>query len=74
MTPIEQSAAGERLNRSMVMGVGAAATPINAGGPSYFEAKMGTDKVNLQDDADAGANAVSEPAPPPAAPTRSPRK
>lgn len=79
VTPIEQSTAGERLNRSMVMGLGANVTPMNAGGPSYFDAKMGTDKVDLQDDADAGSNNVGEPAPPPQtatappAPTRSRR-
>jgi hypothetical protein len=55
--PIEQSHAGERLNRSMVMGLGADVKPLNAGGPTYFDAKMGTESVNLQDDADAASNA-----------------
>jgi hypothetical protein len=67
VTPIEQSEAGERLDRSRMMGLGTAATKIDAGGPSYFDARMGTEKVNLQDDADAGTN--NAPAPPePAAP------
>ncbi len=65
VAPIEQSQAGERINRAMVMGLGTGAERLDAGGPSYFEAKLGADKVNLQDDADAGANnvAVAEPAP-----------
>jgi hypothetical protein len=67
VTPIEQSTAGERLDRSRVMGLGSDVKPLNAGGPTYFDAKMGTDKVDLQDDADAGSN--NAPAPPePAAP------
>lgn len=66
VTPMEQSTAGERLNRSMVMGIGGTVKPINAGGPTYFDAKMGTEKVDLQDDADAGAAAASSPASPPA--------
>jgi hypothetical protein len=55
--PVEQSTAGERLNRSMVMGLGADVKQINAGGPTYFDAKAGTESVNLQDDADASSNA-----------------
>jgi hypothetical protein len=70
VTPIEQSTAGERLNRSMVMGLGAAVTPMNAGGPTYFDAKMGTEKVNLQDDADAGSSAPTPAAPAPAGRSR----
>jgi len=69
VTPIEQSKAGERLDRRRVMGLGTAATPIDAGGPSYFDAKMGTEKVDLQDDADAGSNNAPAPPEPPAAAT-----
>ena len=61
--PIEQSKAGERLNRSMVMGLGADVKPINAGAPTYFDAKMGVEKVDLQDDADAGGNNAPIPQP-----------
>lgn len=50
--PIEQSSCGERIDRSRVMGVGGKVRAMNAGGPTYFDAKMGTDQVNLQDDAD----------------------
>jgi hypothetical protein len=64
VSPVEQSAAGERLNRRLVMGIGGQVTPINAGGPSYFDAKLGTDTVNLQDDADAGTASASAPAAP----------
>jgi hypothetical protein len=66
VVPIEQSAAGERINRSLVMGLGTEAKRVDAGGPSYFEAKLGADKVNLQDDADAGADNVAVAAPAPA--------
>jgi hypothetical protein len=71
VTPIEQSAAGERIDRSMVMGLGGEARRIDAGGPSYFEAKLGTDKVNLQDDAEA--NTAPTAAAPPPTKTRSRR-
>jgi len=57
VAPIEQSTAGERLNRAMVLGLGGDVKPINAGGPTYFDARAGTETVNLQDDADAGSNA-----------------
>lgn len=66
--PIEQSKAGERLNRRLVMGIGGDVKPINAGGPSYFDAKLGTETINLQDDADQGAPAA---APVPSPPSRS---
>lgn len=66
VAPIEQSAAGERLDRSRMMGLGTAATKIDAGGPSYFDAKMGTEKVNLEDDAVSGAESATVPAPAPA--------
>jgi len=50
--PLEQNtAAGERLDRSKVQGLGRNVRKINAGGPSYFDAKMGMDTVNLEDDA-----------------------
>jgi hypothetical protein len=62
VTPIEQSSAGERINRAMVMGLGTEAKRVDAGGPSYFEAKLGTSNVNLQDDADAGSNNAPTPA------------
>ena len=68
VAPGEHSAAGERLNRAMVMGLGTEAKRVDAGGPTYFEAKLGTAQVNLQDDADAGANNVAAAAPPAGAP------
>jgi hypothetical protein len=68
VTPIEQSPSGERINRSLVMGLGGTARPLNAGGPTYFDAKLGTESVNLQDDADQGAPAA---APVPSPPSRS---
>jgi hypothetical protein len=52
-SPLEQSAAGERLDRSKMAHSGRSAKKINAGGPSHFEARMGSDNVNLQDDAEA---------------------
>jgi hypothetical protein len=51
VTPIEQSNAGERINRKLVAGVGRRAKALDAGGANYFDAKMGTEKVNLEDDA-----------------------
>lgn len=51
-SPIEQSTAGERIDRSKVMGVGRKVRGLNAGGPTHFDAKMGVDTVNLQDDAE----------------------
>ena len=50
-SPLEQSAAGERIDRSKVMGLGAKARRVNAGGPTHFEARMGGETVNLEDDA-----------------------
>lgn len=55
VTPIEQSNAGERLDRKRVPGIGRKVTGIDAGAPSYFDSKMGTEKVDLGDDA-AGAS------------------
>lgn len=60
-TPAEQTNAGERLDRRRMVGDAAHATRIDAGGPSYFEAQLGTEKINLQDDADAGSNAPATP-------------
>ena len=63
VSPVEQSRAGERLNRSLIMGLGRDATRMDAGGPSYFESKLGTEKVNLQDDASSeGAEPEMRPA------------
>lgn len=70
VTPIEQSAAGERIDRSRVMGLGGEARRIDAGGPSYFDAKLGTETVNLQDDAEANTAAAA----PTPAPTTSRRR
>jgi len=53
VTPIEQSAAGERINRKLVTGVGRKAKPLDAGGANYFDAKLGTEKIDLSDDAPA---------------------
>jgi hypothetical protein len=50
VTPIEQNASGERLDRKRVMGVGSKARKLDAGGPTYFDAKLGTEKVDLTDD------------------------
>lgn len=52
--PLEQNtAAAERIDRSKVMGPGRRVKALNAGGPTHFDARMGTETVNLQDDADA---------------------
>jgi len=54
ITPLEQTDADERIDRSKVMGVGGdkkQVRKINAGGPTHFDARMGTETVNLQDDA-----------------------
>lgn len=51
VTPIEQSTAGERINRKLVAGVGRRAKPLDAGGATYFDAKIGTEKVDLSEDA-----------------------
>ena len=51
VTPVEQSAAGERINRKLVAGVGRNAKPMDAGGANAFDAKIGTENVNLADDA-----------------------
>ncbi len=50
VTPIEQNTSGERLNRKLVAGMGRGARPLDAGGPTYFDAKLGTEKVDLTDD------------------------
>lgn len=60
ITPVEQSNAGERLDRRRMMGVGRDARTLDAGGPTYFDARLGTETVNLQDD--AGQNAAPIPA------------
>jgi hypothetical protein len=51
-SPLEQSGAGERIDRSKIMGLGKKGRPVNAGGPTHFEAKLGVDTVNLADDAE----------------------
>src|SRR5262245_47177168 len=51
-SPLEQNDAGERIDRKRIMGVGAKARRVNAGGPTHFEARMGGENVNLQDDAE----------------------
>jgi hypothetical protein len=53
VTPIEQSAAGERINRKLVPAWGARRSRSTRGGATYFDAKMGTEKVDLSDDAPA---------------------
>jgi len=54
VTPIEQSNAGERIDRKRVQGLGRKVEAINAGGPTYFDAKQGNERVDLSDDAAAG--------------------
>lgn len=51
-SPIEQSAASERLDRSKMLHSGRAAKKMNAGGPTHFEARLHGETVNLQDDAE----------------------
>jgi hypothetical protein len=51
-SPLEQSNAQERIDRSKMMGLGKQAKKVNAGGPTHFEAKLGVDVVNLADDAE----------------------
>jgi len=52
-SPLEQSNAGERIDRAKVTGLGRKVKSMNAGGPTHFDARMGMDKVDLQDDAEA---------------------
>src|SRR5262245_26697687 len=53
ISPLEQNtAAGERLDRSKIAHSGRTAKRVNAGGPTHFEARMGGETVNLQDDAE----------------------
>lgn len=51
-SPLEQSNAGERIDRSKIEGLGKKASRINAGGPTHFDARRGVENVNLQDDAE----------------------
>jgi len=52
-SPLEQNTeAGERIDRKKVMGLGRKVKAMNAGGPTHFDARMGTEVVNLQDDAE----------------------
>ena len=50
VSPVEQSDAGERINRSLVAGVGAKVKKLNAGGVNRNDARMGTDVVDLSAD------------------------
>jgi len=51
-SPLEQSNAGERIDRTKVLGVGRKVKGMNAGGPTHFDARQGVETVNLQDDAE----------------------
>jgi hypothetical protein len=52
-SPLEQSPAIERLDRSKMAHSGRNARRVNAGGPTHFEARLGGETVNLQDDAES---------------------
>jgi hypothetical protein len=51
-SPLEQSTAGERIDRTKVMGLGRKVKSLNAGSPTHFDARQGVENVNLQDDAE----------------------
>ena len=51
-TPLEQSDAGERIDRKRIEGPARRAAKLNAGAPTHFDARRGVEAVNLQDDAE----------------------
>lgn len=50
-SPLEQSKAGERMDRSQLAHSGKEATRRNAGAPTRGDARLGTEKVDLSSDA-----------------------
>jgi hypothetical protein len=50
VTPLRQSTAKERIDRGKMVGPGSDATPMDAGGPTYFEAMAGVGNADTSAD------------------------
>lgn len=50
VTPLQQSTAQSRINRAQMVGPGRDAVPMDAGGPTYFEAMAGVGNADTSPD------------------------